>query len=250
MKNILTLLAAAALLLLPSCRFIKVSDGALEDIKEGFYELNSHIDIGMNNSNDADLGRNILRNDVTGEFNALQCNVPFDVTYTPGKCSLQMEGPEKQLSHVTVDNENGTLVIKTDGTKLGNVRHLKLRLSSPTLEKMLFNGAVDFNANAGITAENFEMVINGAGDINIDNLKTGQAALIVNGAGDVTISGLDCEKLKVELNGAGDATVSGRARLADLSISGAGDIDATGLEAEKLDTHVKGFGKVSRPKGK
>jgi hypothetical protein len=250
MKNTLTLLAAAALLLLPSCHFIKVSDEALEDIKEGFYELNSKIDIGMNNSDDADQGRNILRNDVTGEFNALQCNVPFDVTYTPGECSLQMEGPEKQLSHVTVDNENGTLVIKTDGTKLGNVRHLKLRLSSPTLEKMLFNGAVDFNANAGITAENFEMVINGAGDINIDNLKTGQAALIVNGAGDVTISGLDCEKLKVELNGAGDATVSGRARLADLSISGAGDIDATGLEAEKLDTHVKGFGKVSRPKGK
>ena len=250
MKKLLTLLAAAALLILPSCRFIKVSDDAIEDIKEGFYELNSKIDIGMNSSNDADQGRNILRNEATGEFNALICNVPFDVTYTPGDCAMTMDGPEKQLSHIVVTNNNGTLVIKTDGTKLGNVRHLKLRLSSPTLEKMLFNGAVDFNANAGITAENFEMVINGAGDIAIDNLKSGQAVLTVNGAGDVEISGLDCETLKIEVNGAGDATVSGRARLADLSISGAGDIDATGLEAEKLDTHVKGFGKVSRPKGK
>ena len=249
MKNTLTLLAAAALLLLPSCRFIKVSDATLDTIKEQFGEWNSTIDIGMNDNDEADQGRNTLRNDVTGDFSALLCSVPFDVTYTPGECSLQMEGPEKQISHITVDNENGTLVIKTDGTKLSNVRHLKLRLSSPTLEKMTFNGAVDFNATSGITAPDFEMVVNGAGDITIDKLATGRAALTVNGAGDVTISGLDCETLKVELNGAGDATVSGSARQADLSISGAGDIDASGLNAGKLDTHVKGFGKINRPKG-
>ena len=38
MKKILTLLAAATLLLLPSCRFIRVSDDLMESLKDGLRE--------------------------------------------------------------------------------------------------------------------------------------------------------------------------------------------------------------------
>ena len=244
MKKIAYILAAALLLILPSCRFISVSEEAKEELKNNFSmngESSGERIIASDNY--------ITRNDVTGEFSALECNLPGDVIYTPGDCAVSIYAPDNILDIVTVRNQNGTLEIKTNTSRIRNLKHVKINISSPVLENVVFNGAVDFNAPQGITALDFRATVNGAGDIDINGLQSSKAALIVNGAGDATISGIDCDDLQVAIAGAGDAIVSGRVSgKANLSISGAGDIDARELQCTDIDTKVRGVGSVKKPR--
>lgn len=249
MKRIAYILAAAVLLTLPSCRFIRVSDELKQQLNE---ELN--LDLELNGENVV-IGKEpitasdnyITRNDVTGEFHSIQCNVPGDVIYTPGDCAITFNGPDNVLQHIKVYNENGTLIVKTDGVTIRRLKKFTIRISSPVLEDLDFNGAIDFSAPSGIEALDFNMIVNGAGDVDIHGLKADKAGLIVNGAGDVDLDGLDCERISVVVNGAGDANVAGRAVKAELSISGAGDIDASRLECSDISSKVHGLGRIRKP---
>ena len=244
MKKLAYILGAALLLTLPSCRFISLSEEAKEELKNNFSmngESSGERIIASDNY--------ITRNDVTGEFSALECNLPGDVIYTPGDCAVSIYAPDNILDIVTVRNQNGTLEIKTNTSRIRNLKHVKINISSPVLENVVFNGAVDFNAPQGITALDFNATVNGAGDIDINGLKSGNATLNVNGAGDARISSIDCDELAVSIAGAGDAVVSGRVSgKANMSISGAGDIDARELQCANFDSKVRGIGSVKRPK--
>ena len=239
MKKISCILAACALLILPSCRFIKVSDD---------FDFDGEINFGESSESISPSDNFITRNDVTGEFHSLLCNVPGDVQYVPGECTVSIYGADNILKHITVQNENGTLVIKSDGTTFRNVKTLKFNVSSPVLEKVSFNGAVDFNAPNGVSSLDFDLQVNGAGDVDIQGLTADKASVTVNGAGDATIAGIDCESLSVEINGAGDASVAGRAASASLSISGAGDINARDLDCANIESKVRGVGRIVKPK--
>jgi len=249
MKRIAYLLAAAALLALPSCRFVRISDELRQQIKE---DINLDLEV---NGEDVTIGKGsitasnnyITRNDMTGEFHSIECNVPGDVIYTPGDCAISFDGPDNVLQHIKVNNENGTLVVKTDGISIRNLKKFTVRLSSPVLEDLDFNGAIDFSAPQGITALDFSLTVNGAGDVDIAGLKADKADITVNGAGDVDVNKLDCERIAVAVNGAGDAVVSGRAAKASLSISGAGDIDASNLQCSEIDSKVHGLGRIRKP---
>lgn len=242
MKRIAYILAAAVLLILPSCRFIRISD----ELKKQFNESMS-MDIVIGEEPITASDNYITRNDVTGEFHSLLCNVPGDVIYTPGDCAISFEGPDNVLQHIKVNNENGTLVVKTDGITIRKLKKFTIKISSPVLEDLDFNGAIDFSAPQGITALDFNLTVNGAGDVDINGLKADNADLTVNGAGDVDVSQLDCERITVAVNGAGDANLSGRAAKADLSISGAGDIDASRLQCPAIESKVHGLGHVRKP---
>lgn len=245
MKKIAYILAAALLLTLPSCRFVRLSNDLKNEIRENGYTMN---DEGAGERITAS-DNYITRDEVTGEFHGLVCNLPGDVIYTPGECAVSIYAPDNVLDLVTVRNENGTLEIKTNTTRIRNLKHVKINISSPVLENVVFNGAVDFNAPQGITALDFSATVNGAGDIDINGLKSGNASLNVNGAGDATISGIDCDDLQVAIAGAGDAVVSGRVSgKANLSISGAGDIDARELQCADIDSKVRGVGSVKKPR--
>lgn len=247
MRKILLPLAACALLLLPSCRFVGISD----EVKQRYREYGESIF----NDDDDDTEESIVasstittHDEVTGEFHKLRCNLPCDVTYTPGDCALSFRGPDNVLDHIIVKNENGTLSIQSDGVSFRKLAHLKVKLSSPVIESLTFNGAVDFSAPEGITALDFSATINGAGDVEISSLKSGKARIEVNGAGDADIRDIDCDELVVSINGAGDGKLAGSARHASLSISGAGNIDATRLKTRSIDSKVRGIGKISKPK--
>ncbi|NLZ18937.1 MAG: hypothetical protein GXY24_01530 [Bacteroidales bacterium] len=244
-KTACLLFAAVALLSLPSCRFVRMSDEMKQKVKDNI-SVNYNTDGSASGTVEAS-SNYVTRSEVTGEFHSLTCNIPGDVVYTPGDCAISMHGPDNVLDHITVENENGTLVVKTDGVNIRNLKKFTVNLSSPVLESLTFNGAVDFDAPRGITALDFEASINGASDFSVDGLKADKVAVTVNGAGDVEIEGLDCESIKVAVNGAGDAGISGRAARADLSISGAGDIDASRLQCPQINSKVRGIGRVKKP---
>ena len=249
MKRIAYILAAAALLTLPSCRFVRLGDKLKDELRGSASEEiasseESSVSEGPITASDNYITRD---NMMTGEFHSIQCNVPGDVIYTPGDCAISFNGPDNVVQHIKVSNENGTLVIKTDGSTFRNLKKFTVNLSCPVLEEIIFNGAVDFKAPQGITALDFSAVVNGAGDVELSGLKADKADITVNGAGDIDIYKLDCERISVAVNGAGDAVVSGVAAKADLSISGAGDIDASELQCADIDARVRGVGRIKRP---
>ena len=244
MKRIAYLtLAAVALLSLPSCRFVHVSDELNEKATQQGFSWKGEASGERITASD----NYITQYETTGEFHAITCNLPGDVIYTPGECAVSINAPDNVLELVTVRNENGTLQIKSNAGRIRNLKKITINVSSPVLEELNFNGAVDFNAPEGITALDFNAVVNGAGDIDIKGLKADNASLIVNGAGDATIKDLDCESISVAINGAGDAVLSGRAGRAGLSIAGAGDIDARELNCSDIDTKVRGVGSIRKP---
>ena len=116
MKKLAYILGAALLLTLPSCRFISLSEEAKEELKNNFSmngESSGERIIASDNY--------ITRNDVTGEFSALECNLPGDVIYTPGDCAVSIYAPDNILDIVTVRNQNGTLEIKTNTSRIRNL---------------------------------------------------------------------------------------------------------------------------------
>ena len=245
MKKILPLLlAVATLTTLPSCRFISVSDEFNEAM------LNSGFDMSNSGSGERITASDnyITREAMAGDFHSLTCNLPGDVIYTPGDCAVSIYAPDNVMERISVSNENGTLVIKSNLNRIRNLKKITVNISSPVLESVNFNGAVDFNAPEGITALNFDATVNGAGDIDINGLQANEAEITVNGAGDAKIEGLDCDALMISINGAGDASLSGKAGRADLSISGAGDIDARNLNCSDINSKIRGMGSVKRPK--
>ena len=240
MKKIVTLLLAAATLLpLSSCRFIRVS----EDFNENMLGLTGESGGEKITASD----NYITREAMTGEFHSLSCNLPGDVIYTPGDCAASIYAPDNVMEHVSVTNENGTLVIKSNLNRIRNLKKITVNIASPVLESVTVNGAVDFNAPEGITALNFDANVNGAGDIDINGLQASDAAITVNGAGDAKINGIDCDVIAVSINGAGDAKLSGRSARADLNISGAGDIDARQLDCSDINSKIRGVGSIKRP---
>ena len=115
MKRIAYILAAAALLTLPSCRFIRLGDKIKEELRESVSEeIESYDDSSVGREPITASDNYITRNNMTGEFHSIQCNVPGDVIYTPGDCAISFNGPDNVVQHIKVNNENGTLVDKTD----------------------------------------------------------------------------------------------------------------------------------------
>lgn len=243
MKKVTYILGAAMLMLLPSCRFIKVSDDRLKDFDD-------KIEVFQGSSEKITASDNyITREDPTGEFHAITSNLPGEMIYVPGECGIKIYGPDNIVEKVTIDNQNGRLEIKSGVQRIRNLKDgFTITVSSPVLEGITINGAGTFKAKEGITALNFKATLNGAGDLIISGLQANEAEVIVNGAADADIDDLDCDLLKIDIFGAGDAKLSGKAGRANMSITGAGDIDARKLECADLNTSVRGLGSVKKPK--
>lgn len=235
MKKIQFIIAAAAILVLPSCRFVKVNGSALINAREGVTIVKASDTMAT-------------RDTTVGAFSSLNCSVACDVVYTSGDCAVKISGPDNIIPLITIENNDGTLKVSKDNKyKFNRAEKITLTVSCPQLEAVKVNGAVDFDAPTGITATNFSVEVNGAADMEIKGLKAGTATLNVNGAADIDIEGLDCSLLQMEVNGAGDVVLSGRADKSVANINGAGNIDAANLACQDFSSKANGLGSIKRP---
>ena len=228
MKKIQLILAAVALLSLPSCRFIKVNSALLDGTSEGKKVIVASDSMATKDT-------------TMGEFNSISSYIACNVVYTAGESSVSLSGPDNVLKYIVIENKDGKLSVSKDSK-------VTLKVSCPELKEVNFNGAVEFSAPTGISAPDFKVEVNGAADIDIDGLKTGSATISTNGSADIDIDGLDCSELSMEVNGAGDIVITGRAGKAKAEINGAGDIDASGLDCKDFSAQTHGLGKIKRPR--
>ena len=191
MKKIQLILAAVALLSLPSCRFIKVNSALLDGTSEGKEVIVASDTMATKDT-------------TVGEFNSISSYIACNVVYTTGESSVSLSGPDNVLKYIVIENKfsaptgisapdfkvevNGAADIDIDGLKTG----------SATIST---NGSADIDID-GLDCSELSMEVNGAGDIVITG-RAGKAKAEINGAGDIDASGLDCKDFSAQTHGLG-----------------------------------------------
>ena len=182
------------------------------------------------------------------DFDQIVINGHADVDFTQSSVyEVTVRTQANVLEWLDYKVEGTTLVIETK-------KHVEIRantydivIQAPELKKLTVNGATDFNVKSLRMDGDVAVQVNGAGDLDFDNVTCDSFSVEVNGAADANLHAIDIRKdLKVQVNGAGDVNISGNAKDVTLEVHGAGDIDARGLNVSgEVTKHTAGLAKIN-----
>lgn len=178
------------------------------------------------------------------DFVKVESSIPADLIYrvTDGAASISVSAPENYHDYIKCEVNDGRLYISVvEGKKLSPRQNIKLELASSTLNGITINGAADVLVPDGLDTDSFSLLIRGAADATVRDLKCADAKVTIQGAGNVDVSGLDAHCIECLIQGAGDINLSGMAETAKITVQGAGDIDIDDLFVQNLETNVKGL---------
>ena len=183
-----------------------------------------------------------------GDFKEIKLMGSADIIYQQDSHPhVEIHGSDNivPLLEIYVDGE--TLIVKfKKGTSIMNIGKLEIKISSPDLNKLTINGSGDVKfANGVRTKGNFEVGINGSGDIQGVSFSCREMAIFINGSGDVELHQINSNKCSAQISGSGDITLSGKTTDAEYRISGSGDISASRLEAANVNATTSGSGDIS-----
>lgn len=172
------------------------------------------------------------------DFDTIEINGGADVTFNQSSIyEVTVRTQESIFDWLDYKVEGSKLVLQVKDKRNVRAEVFDIVIQAPELNKVVVNGASDFDIRGLRIDGDLDVQVNGAGDLDFDQIACESLSVQVNGAGDAKLSSLNIRKtLKVEVNGAGDVDITGRAQDVSLDVNGVGDIDATGL---KVDGEVK-----------
>ncbi len=120
-----------------------------------------------------------------------------------------------------------------------------LYVNAPTLEKAMLSGVGDlYVENPVVQAEDLDIMVSSNGDVEIfDSFTCGNFDININGSGDLDIEHIDCMDSRILISGAGDVKIKKMKSLGDVTmlVSGAGDITAK-VKCHNLTAEFSGAG--------
>lgn len=162
--------------------------------------------------------------EVSDGVHALRLETAGDVTVELGEePGLTVRAPRSISERLTVDEEDGTLVLGSRGPGVWSAR----------VEYVLT--VVSFD----------ELVLEGAGDVTADFSSADEVDIRVDGAGNVRATGVDADEVEVAIGGAGDVRLEGTARSGELTVSGTGSIRASELVLQRAEAEISGAGDIA-----
>ncbi|MBO7070768.1 MAG: DUF2807 domain-containing protein [Bacteroidales bacterium] len=169
--------------------------------------------------------------DLTADFHAIEINGGFDLKLVDAPCALTVKANNDAFDYLEIKvKEGGTLVIETKDHVNIAAEECLFTVSSDKLRQLVVNGAVDLEYTCTKEyKEPLEIVVNGAGDMEIEKFTGPELSVNINGAADLEITELNTKNLVIEINGAGDVEVAGETDNASFTVNGAGAINATQL---------------------
>lgn len=178
-------------------------------------------------------------------FDQIVINGSADLKYAQGEeYGIEVEANEEVFQYLNYHVEDGVLFLETIDNVQIQAKKYDIYLESPILKRVVANGASDASIVAVDSQEKLEIQVNGAGDIELQNITVPELTFTLNGASDLDASELNVGSLNVSINGAGDVCLSGKAEKASLSVSGAGDIDARNLECASIGKNKAGVARI------
>jgi len=181
-----------------------------------------------------------------GEFHQVELRGAADLTVVVGpQTSLSINADPTRLKDLKTEVREGRLVIDEErGWNWFNHGKLEIRLTTPSLDGLILNGAGDATVS-GVKGEMLVLEINGAGDLTASG-ETARLDAHIKGAGDMDLSQLAARDAKVSINGAGDLSVRASGAL-EATINGAGNISYAG-NPQPVKTRINGAGSI-KPAG-
>lgn len=161
-----------------------------------------------------------------GPFDKIEISTSADVTVLLGdKPSVDIKARENLLKYIRTDIAGEKLHIHNDGAVMFNEDDINITIHVPDIRLLEINGASDAEIKGDLRSGDFELIVNGAGDVKIDEVHVGDLKIRLAGACDVDITG-------------------GAANNAEYRIAGAGEIRAGKLEAKNALARIRGAGEI------
>ncbi len=154
--------------------------------------------------------------------------------------SLTITAEENILPHLTSRVSGGLLELGVEsGTSINTNREILYEVSARTFDELLISGAGDVEV-MGLDTRNFRTTVSGAGNITAFGEADTQDVTI-SGAGRYDAEGVTSRRVSITVSGAGFARLRVSGEL-DVTISGAGAVEYYGDPR----VHVSGEGSVRR----
>ena len=152
--------------------------------------------------------------DVSGSFKVY---IKQDSAY-----SVKVEADENLARYILMENENGTLVIGTEGNaNLSGTKPIKIYVSSPAFRDLDVSGACEIFATDTVRGEVINVRLSGA---------SGAEML------------LDAPKVRAKISGASSINLKGRTKEFSIEASGASKVRCAELLSENADVDISGAG--------
>jgi hypothetical protein len=180
---------------------------------------------------------------VTDEIDQVDMNGPFDLVVVQAKnASLVIEGEERLLPKVVVQQDGKILRISTKGMLVTMNQTVRVTLAIPKLTAVSQSGSGDSEVR-GFSGADIKFNLNGSGEM----FFAGQYQHVdvqSKGSGDFELEVTSADRVEVSSYGSGDVVISGKAKEFSAVSTASGNIDAERLITQKTDAISHGAGNI------
>jgi hypothetical protein len=163
-------------------------------------------------------------------FDKISLSGAGDLNITQGDTeSLTIEADDNLLPYIETTVQNGTLIIG---------------LRDDVANVFAFRPTRGIKYNVGVINLS-QVLVSGAGNVNIPALKTTNLALRTTGAGNSNLADLEASNLTVDITGAGNIVLAGAVEMQEASLSGFGNYNAGDLSSTRANVSISGAGNAT-----
>ncbi len=156
------------------------------------------------------------------QFSGIDIGGAFEIVIEQGETqNVKITAKEQFLDKLTVEVNDGILMIKTNTGILKNNEKIQVHITFTHLSSINISGVTEVNSASLIEASKLFIKSAGASEIDIE---------------------LEVDDLSLEVSGAGKVKLKGNAQTLQADISGAGYLKAKQLKVENADVSVSGAG--------
>jgi hypothetical protein len=178
------------------------------------------------------------------DFNTVEASNSIDVRISAADVySITVSTHENIIKHLDVSQSGKTLSIKLPQGSFGNT-DIKAVITLPTLARLDLSGASNGTMEGFHSANDFELRVSGASQLNIDNMETGKTTVEISGASKVA-GHLDTQNTEMTVSGASRCELSGSAIDVIYHVSGASHVNNQDLQIRNADITVGGASKAT-----
>lgn len=243
MKRLIMFAAAAlAILSATSCRFVRIDESKFGGIGNDF-----SINIGESGTKGT-----IKGSDRTTKINysdldkivALNIDGSTEIKIRQSETTeLSLELPENLEEYLRFEYGASKCKIYLDKDYKYTNASFDIVLGTSDLETLVINGAAEIEMQ-NMELGNLDFEINGAADVDVSRIKCGDFNIEINGAGEVDAQMMDCKDIDIEINGAGEIDLGGKCDNVDVEVNGTGSVDLSRMNCSGKK-NVKKSGIVS-----
>lgn len=184
-------------------------------------------------------------------FERIELLGSVDIKYRQGKAfAVEVSAPKSVLRQVEtrVTGNKLTVNMKGDGKRfnfgVADSDDVEVYVTSPDLIGVTVKGSGDFDSKGRLDTDNLDVVLEGSGDIDFDDIICDRIKVALTGSGDVEVKTLKALQTQVDVVGSGEVELSFRnSGSVDARLKGSGDIKLKGT-VKSLTQQAKGAGTI------